>query len=122
MTIGQVCASVERSRPGVMPLAEKIRHIAALECLIHSEIISRHEGRDIPFIPYDERVSQDRVLTCPDGYADIYIRYLEGQCDLLCGEIERYEGSAALFNSLWQAFLAFWRDSHRPKGAKNWKL
>ena len=123
MTLSQVTAMAERSRPGVLTLAEKISLVSTLDGVVFTEIIKRHIDPPVKhFEGYKTDTSGEVELLVPEPYAELYLRRLEAECDYRCGEIERYEASRALFNGIWESFLAYWRREHRPIGVKKWKL
>ena len=123
MTLAEVTAGVERSRPGVLTLAEKISLISTLDRVIFTEIYQRHSNSPLSsFEGYTLNTPVDTLLLAPEAYGEIYVRRLEAECDYRCAEIERYNGSRELFNSLWDSLCTYWRREHRPLGVRRWKI
>ena len=123
MTLELALSLAERARPGIMSQAEMIFVISSLDKRVKAQVLDLHEGSHAEgFSGYTSITPGQTELLIPDSYAEIYIRRIEAECDYKSGEIERYNNSATLFNELWESFVSYWKLTHRPLGAKGWKL
>lgn len=123
MTIGEAANVCENSRPGVMTLSEKIRTLSELDKKVCTEVFDRHEGAPVLlFEGYKITTPNDKELLIPDAFSDVYVRRLEAECDYKCADTEMYDNSARLFNSAWESFVSYWTATHKPLGAKKWRL
>lgn len=123
MTLAQALSLAERARPGIMTEPEMTVVISSLDKRVRHQVFELHEGApEGEFSGYTAQSPQQTELLIPDAYSEIYLRRLEAECDYRSGEIERYNNSAALFNSLWESFVCYWKETHRPLGARGWRL
>ena len=123
MTLELALSLAKRARPGIMSESEMIFVISSLDKRVKAQVLDLHEGGAAEgFSGYSVVTPGDTELLIPDSYGEIYVRRIEAECDYKSGEIERYNNSAALFNELWDAFVSYWKLTHRPLGAKGWKL
>ena len=101
---------------------EKVGWLSRLDSMVKRLVIDTHEGgEDITFTGYDSSTDQDTELLVGAPYDDIYLRWLEMQIDYANGEINKYNNSSEMFNTVWQAFQNYYNRTHMPKG-KNMKF
>lgn len=119
MTLMEAIAAADVLRPNAYSRGQKIRWLSELDGKVHALVLSTHEGgQDAPFEGYRDDCDPERVLLIPPPFDEIYLRHLECQMDYHNGEIQRFNNSSQLFNSLWTAFSNHYNRTHRPKGRK----
>ena len=62
----------------------------------------------------------DAVLTIPEPYDQLYLRWLEAQIDYTGQEYLKYNNAMAVFSALWQDYANFVRRSHAGDG--RWQI
>lgn len=118
MTIIEAITMNESLKPGTYSHEEKTAWLSRLDMRVHKEIIQRHEGDTGEFEGYKSDTPPDTPLLVPAPYDEMYLRWLEAQADYANGEIDRYNNSISLFNSIYSDYERFYRRGHRPLGAR----
>ncbi len=90
-----------------------------IEGQVIDEVVNMAEGFDLEFIPMEYGVDDDRELTVPDRFQDVYINYLLSKIDFNNQETERYNNDVVMFNSSYDAFAGWFRRKHIPKKGKS---
>ena len=119
MTIQEALARCDGQKPNAYSEAEKIRWLSDLDGLVLQEIIRTHENKDgigAEYAGYDpeEAGIQSQTLLIPEPYSDVYIKYLFAQIDFANAEFARYNNSAMLYNTAYQAYANFYNRTHLP--------
>lgn len=120
MYIKDVISAIEKTRPGLSPLAEEcIEKLNILEEDIYCNLVSLCE--DAP--EYKELSDCEDELMVPDMYAELYIFYLMADIDRINGDITRYSNNMMLYNSLMSEYCNWYRRNHKPlqKGRIGWQ-
>ena len=86
-----------------------------IEGQVIEEVINAAEGFDLEFVPMEYGVEDDRELTVPDRFQDVYINYLLSKIDFNNQETERYNNDVVMFNSSYESFAGWFRRKHVPK-------
>ena len=117
MTTAELIAMVDEVRPNQISKQSKTTWINEIEHRVFDEVVCR--GIDVcPAFQYrvfEYDTDDDRELTVPDMYGDVYRAYLYSKIDLTLGEIDRYNNDAALFQAAWQDYASWYRRNHMPK-------
>ena len=92
-----------------------------IEGQVIDEVVNMAEGFDLEFIPMEYGVDDDRELTVPDRFQDVYINYLLSKIDFNNQETERYNNDVVMFNSSYDAFAGWFRRKYVPKKGKLFK-
>lgn len=96
---------------------EKIRWLSRVDHMVKTQIIDTHEGsEDVFFAGYDEYTDPQTEMLVPAPYDELYLRWLEMQIDYANGEYTKYNNSAEMFNTYYQAFARYYNRKHMPKG------
>lgn len=114
MTIRELLARVDTIRPNAYTDGEKIAMLNTIEGRIYTDILEQAEGFDKEFIPFQEG-EEERELTVPVPYTDIYVFYLAAMIDFYNGDSGRYNDTMVLFNQAWEDYAAHYREWHKPK-------
>ncbi len=114
MTIREVLARVDTIRPNAYTDGEKIAMLNTIEGRIYREILEKTADFTGEFIPFQEG-EEERELTVPVPYTDIYVFYLAAMIDFYNGDSGRYNDTMVLFNQAWEDYAAHYRERHKPK-------
>lgn len=119
MTIGQAITQCDAIKQNRYTAADKIRWLSDLDGLVKRQVLDTHESSEETasgFTGYDpEDVGvQDTELLIPEPYTDVYLKYLFSQIDFANAEFERYNNSAILYNTAWQAYVNDYNRTHLP--------
>ncbi len=114
MKICEAIAICDRQKPNGYEYSDKVHWLDMLDRRIFREIIIRHEGGAQSFGGYAPDVDGDQELLAEDAYADMYVKWLMAQIDFANAEMQRYNNSAAMFNSLYEEFSAAYTREHMP--------
>lgn len=117
ITIGEVIALVDSLKPNTRTPEEKKLWLSNLDVMVFEDIVSTHEDASLTsFDGYTEDTAEDTPLLIPRHYgAEIYRFYLEMQIDLANAEYNKYNASAALFQSAYENYEKSYNRSHMPK-------
>ena len=123
MTIAQILAVVDETRPNQFDENIKIGWLSELDGRIFNEVILTHahdkvddgEGNMVEptFTAYSQE-NEDEQLIIPDTYADIYRHYLFAQIDYSIGETDRFQNSMIMFNSSLQQYKDWYNSNNKP--------
>ncbi len=91
--------------------------INEIEGQVIEEVINRAEGYDLEFAPMEYEKDQDKKLSIPDRFRDVYINYLLSKIDYHNEETERYNNDVVMYNSAYDAYAAWFRRCNRAKKA-----
>lgn len=114
MTINDVITEVDNQKPNQYTDEEKIRWISVVEKQMVDTIFNTHEGEEITFTGYSIGDIGAELLV-EDAYADVYKYYLYSMIDAMNGELSRYQGSMALYNSALKTFGDYYNRNHMHK-------
>ena len=101
--------------------AEKISWLSSVDWMIKKHIIDNHEGADeVIFDGYHEETDNATELLVAAPYDDLYLHWLEAQIHLYSGEYGKYNNAILMYNSVFEAFSAYYTRTHMPisKGAR----
>ncbi len=115
MTLVNLIAEVDETRPNQYDKTIKTRWVNEIEAKVIDEVINRAKGFDVEFQPLDYDIDGERELTIPDQFADVYINYLYSKIDYTQNEIDRYNNDVATFNASYRDFSAWHIRHHYPK-------
>lgn len=119
MTIIEAINQADALKHNTYSQDQKVKWLSRAESMIKRLIIDTHEGgENVAFEKYDEDTALNTVLIAPEPFDELYIRYLEMQIDYTNGEIERYNGSAAMFHSAFNEFACHYHRGHLPRCVK----
>ncbi len=113
MTILEAIHRTDDLKPNIYDQATKIFWLSRLDAAITEQIHNRYQ-QPRAFPGYGPDTPGDTPLLVGAPYDEIYQRWLEAQMDLSNGEMDRYNGSVVLFNSLWDSYAAAYGRSHMP--------
>ena len=91
--------------------------INEIEGQVIEEVINRAEGYNLEFIPMEYEKDQDKKLSIPDRFKDVYVNYLLSKIDYNNEETERYNNDVVMYNSAYDAYAAWFRRCNRAKKA-----
>jgi hypothetical protein len=108
---------IDEVKPNTCSDKRKIACLSALDALVKTTVIDRHEGAEnVKFSPYDAHTPTDTELLVPHPYDVIYVFYLEMYLNYMNGEYERYNNSAKLYNAAFEDYEKYYRSLHKPLG------
>lgn len=116
MTVQEIIDRVDLLKPNRFTRPQKCAWLGQIESQLWEEVIKTHEMPfrvDKPHIDKDS--DPDTRLIAPDGYADLYLYYLQSQIDLNNMEINKYNNSRALFNNAYLTYQAYINRNYMPK-------
>ena len=115
MTLAQLIAEVGELRPHQYGTDHLTAWVNEIEARAVREVINRACGNDVEWTPYTYDQDADKTLQIPDEHKAVYETYLFARIDYTNGEIERYNADAAMQDSAWHDYAAWYRREHRPK-------
>lgn len=118
MKIIEAINRIDAVKPNNYTQNEKIEWLSRLDWQIKREIIDTHEGADaVIFSGYDS-TSLNTELIAPAPYDEVYLRWLEAQIDYANGEIERYNNSNNMYETVYTAFESWYNRNKMPLGKR----
>lgn len=121
MTAREVLSTIDQMRPNAYTDAEKLRFLNVLEGRIYTEIYEasrREAGEDTPVFSPIKEGEEDREMSVPEPYTDLYIYYLAAMIDFYNGDSGRYNDSMVMYNDAWDKYAAYYIQRHKPKQTK----
>lgn len=118
MRIEEAIDRADALKPNVFSTYEKVKWLSFLDATIFNDIISKHEFNDneVPVDEFEEYspddLDSDLLVGFP--YDELYVKYLQMRYDEANEETVRYNNSAALFNSFYSEFAAWYNRTHKP--------
>lgn len=111
MKLKEAIDRIDEMRPNTAPEEEKLRWLDSFDRMVRKEIIDAHEeAPEAPFSGYNTESAYDTELLVPSPYDDVYLYLLESRIAYRLGEINKYNNSAAMLQSVYDSFA---RDYHR---------
>ena len=111
MTVGELFAYVDDIKPNAFTAEQKMIWLNELEARIQKDVLLRWRGEWEQYRwPEDKDVSP--LLDPPDDA--MYRHWLEAMIDYANGEYDKYQNTAALFNQVWNSFVARFATRYRP--------
>lgn len=108
ITIDDIVAYVDDLKQNAIAFEIKHEWVAALERELRSKIISEYTAAAPP----------DDELCAAPLYKDIYRWYLEAMIDDAHGETQKYNNSAAKYNTARVEFAAYYNRTHERRQSK----
>lgn len=115
MKIAEIIGLTDELRPNEYTAEMKTRWLSEVEGTVVDEILNRAEGNNISFEGYRYATDQERELLVPDRFSDIYIQYLIAKIELHDEETLSYNNAAALYQTAFDQYAAWYRRNHMPK-------
>lgn len=122
MTISEAIAEVDHLKPNMYGEKEKVRWLSRLDTRIQRDILDTHETSEDDGLPefdgYTDDTSGDTVLLAKEPYDEMYVHWLSAQIDYANRELESFNSSNAMFESVFASFRNYWNRTHMPKSAE----
>lgn len=94
---------------------DKVAWLSRLDNMVKKQIIDNHDGAEqITFSGYTPDTPTDTVLLVPAPYDEVYIRWMEAQIHYHNGEYDKYNNAIIMFNTAFQAYAAYYTQTHLP--------
>lgn len=114
MTVREVIESADRLRANPLSDKEKIEYLSELDMRIYEDIVLRHQGSEIPVprtFPYTADTAE---LIAPARFKRMYVLYLCLEIDWALDETEHYTNDLIRFQDAYEAFAAWYNETHLP--------
>lgn len=109
----------DRQKPNGYEREDKIHWLDQLDRRIFRELVATHEGGRETFGGYTPYTDDDTELLADEAYAELYVKWLFAQIDFANAEMQRYNNSVTMFNTLYNAYADWYNREHMPK-QPNW--
>ncbi len=94
---------------------EKISWLSSVDWMIKKHVIDNHEGAEnVIFNGYHAETGPETQLLAEAPYDDLYLHWLEAQIHLYSGEYGKYNNAILMYNSVFEAFSAYYTRTHMP--------
>ena len=110
-TLGQVLDEIDRLRPNGYEPEEKTEWLNELAARVQTDVWL-HPANGL--VQYDYDRDAETPLLLDESHERLYIAYLAMMIDFANGEYEKYKNSAAMFNSLWANYAAWYANEFGP--------
>ena len=116
MTLQELITSVNTLKPNPYSNEDKTAWVNTVEGIVADKVFRKSEEyKDMIHMPYVYELDVDTELLVPSPYCDLYIKYLMSQIDFFNAEYTNYNNVAAMYNSAYDDFSAYFRGAHMPK-------
>ena len=117
MTIIEAISKLDALKHNTYTQEEKVAWLSRLDSKVKKLVIDTHEGGEsVSFKPYNIDTDLETELLVQEPHDEIYLRWLEMQIDYANGEYNKYNNSAEMYNTAWQAFQNAYNRTHMPLG------
>lgn len=113
VTVGEVIAVVDNTKPNGFEEELKKKWIEQLEETIFEELVKNCE-EDEEVNEKADYMENETVLRIPVPYDDVYRYYVEAQIDYGNGEIDKYNNSMGMFNQAYETMSGWYIRNHMP--------
>lgn len=110
-TLGQVLDEIDRLRPNGYEPEEKTEWLNELAARIQTDVWL-HPANGL--VQYDYDRDAETPLLLDESHERLYSAYLAMMIDYANGEYDKYKNSAAMFNSLWANYAAWYANEFGP--------
>lgn len=116
MTIAQAIAQIDARKPNQYTSSDKIGWLSELDLRFWGEVVNSHEGYEeyADFEGYSGTASTGTELLIPDPYSAVYLSWLASRIDYYNAEFTRFDNTAAVYNTEYQAAANYWNREHLP--------
>lgn len=98
---------------------DKVAWLSRLDSMVKRLIIDTHEGAEnVTFTGYDDKTDLNTELLVPAPFDEMYLRWLEAQIDYTNGEYDKYNNSAAMYQTTYDGYANYYNRTHMPIGKK----
>ena len=101
MTISTCIGLVDALSPNALERGVKLRLLGEIEGKVRVELLGESPADTVAFA---EGMSEDRELSAPHPYDQLYWTYMIAMMEYMRGDVIRYENAAALFNTAYQGY------------------
>ena len=115
MKIYEAIDICDRQKPNGYSREDKIYWLSKLDEMLFENVISRHEGGIERFDGYTPETDDGTELLADDMYSDMYVKWLFAQIDFANAEMQRYNNSVQMFNTLYNEYCRAYIRKHMPK-------
>ena len=117
MKIAEAIDQIDNLKHNTYGHSDKIQWLSRVDHMVKTQIIDTHEGaEDVYFYGYDGDTDIETEMLVPAPFDELYLRWLEMQIDYANGEYTKYNNSAMMFNTSYQAYSNHYNRTHMPKG------
>ncbi len=109
MTAGEIIDAVDRTKPNSFGRDEKLAWLDEVEGRVAIEVMLMD-----PVNVLDLRLTETRTPIVRPPHDRIYPAYLSAQIDFANGDYDRYQATAAMFNSLFGDFMRWFAQTWEP--------
>lgn len=115
MTIMQAISQTDGLKFNQYTHKDKVRWLSTLDATVKNVVMAAFEGEGGEFTGYDPDRDMHRELLVKAPFDEIYIRWLEAMIDYHNGETNSYNASIIQYNSIFEAYKAWYARNHTPK-------
>ena len=119
MKIVEAIEQIDNLKHNTYGQGDKILWLSRVDHMVKTQIIDTHEStEELYFTGYDEDTDLETEMLVPAPFDELYLRWLEMQIDYANGEYSKYNNSAVMFNTSYQAYANYYNRKHMPNGKK----
>mgnify|MGYP007101855187 CR=1 FL=1 len=111
MTLGEVIAFVDESKPNAFSEEVKTQWINEVEGMVQTEVFLFASGQ---VLRYDYADDKDAELLVAPPHDKLYRSYLAAMIDYANGEYSKYQNTMAMFNAQYGEFMRWFAMRYRP--------
>jgi hypothetical protein len=114
MTIQQAIERANEMRMGNSSTDDvKIRWLSELDGMIYNDVIKKHKGNESIAKPEYTIEDTSKELIAEAPYDVLYVYFLMASIDLAASEINKYNSSVSLYNSVLSNYKNWYRRNHQ---------
>ena len=121
MKVIEAIQEADNLKPNLYDVQDKIKWLSRLDLRVRTEIFDTHvynEGETpCTFTGYGP-TDTDQELLVGEPWAEMYIHWLEAQIDSHNMELDGFNASNAMFESVYQSFAGTYHEGHMPLGRR----
>lgn len=115
MTIIEAINRIDSLKFNTYSQSDKVDWLSRLDWSVKRHIIDTHEGGEaVTFTGYNDNTDPNTELLVPPPYDEVYLRWMEAQIDYHNGEYDKYNAAIIMYNTAYEAFVNYYKQSHMP--------
>ena len=123
MTLIEAITQADETNKNPYSRKQKIVWLSRVEAMVKDVVIDAHEGvESFHFTGFDDNTPLNTDLIMPQPYDECYIHWLHAQVYYANEEIDRYNRSMTMFNSMFDGFKSYYKKNHKPKGSGRFRF
>ena len=114
MTVMEAIEEVDKLKPNLFDVANKISWLSRLDYRVYHELWETHQHDTLPEYNGYTKDDTDTELLVEEPWAEMYVFYLSAMIDFHNMEYDGFNASNAMFENKWSEYANHYNQEHMP--------